>query len=71
MSATAALAARAVALALLGVLSLGCDDVTKEGFGSLCQHYFNLRQQGVGREAALRQLKEARLAPPGNHAHWG
>lgn len=28
----------------------------EEGFGSVCQHYFNLRQQGVGRDAALTQL---------------
>ncbi len=43
----------------------------KEGFGSVCQHYFYLRQQGVGREAALQQLKEARLARPGNRVLHG
>jgi hypothetical protein len=31
----------------------------REGFGSLSQHYFNLRKQGVGREVALQQLKKA------------
>lgn len=30
----------------------------REGFGSLSQHYFNLRKQGVEREAALQQLKK-------------
>lgn len=43
----------------------------KEGFGSVCQHYFYLRKQGVGREAALRQLKEAQLTRPGNHVIRG
>lgn len=27
------------------------------GFGSLCQYYFNLRKQGLDREAAIEQLK--------------
>jgi|GEM_PF-578762 len=42
----------------------------KEGFGAVCQHYFNLRQQGIGRDAALQQLKEARalhVSDPASH----
>jgi hypothetical protein len=34
---------------------------SREGFGSLCQHYFNLRKQGLNREAALEQLKKTSL----------
>jgi hypothetical protein len=30
----------------------------REGFGSLTQHYFNLRKTGVDREVALEQLKK-------------
>ncbi len=30
----------------------------REGFGSLTQHYFNLRKTGVDRDAALEQLKK-------------
>jgi len=41
----------------------------KEGFGSVCQHYFNLRQQGVGRDAALEQLKETSLLGEDNGVH--
>jgi hypothetical protein len=43
----------------------------KEGFGSVCQHYFNLRQQGVGREAALEQLKETSPLRPNMSVHRG
>jgi hypothetical protein len=28
-----------------------------EGFGTVCHHYFNLRTQGLGREAALDALR--------------
>ncbi len=28
------------------------------GFGSICQYYYNLRKQGLGRDAALARLKE-------------
>jgi hypothetical protein len=43
----------------------------KQGFGAVCQHYFNLRQQGIGRDAALEQLKGTSLLDPGNGAHRG
>lgn len=43
----------------------------KQGFGAVCQHYFNLRQQGVGRDAALEQLKGTSLLGPGNGVHRG
>ena len=43
----------------------------KEGFGSVCQHYFNLRQQGIGREAALEQLKQTSQLDPATEAHRG
>jgi hypothetical protein len=29
-----------------------------EGFGSMCQYYYNLRKQGLGHDAALARLKE-------------
>lgn len=34
---------------------------SREGFGSLCQYYFNLRKQGLDREGALAQLKQTSL----------
>lgn len=40
----------------------------KQGFGALCQQYFNLRQQGVPRDAALERLREARLLQPTDEA---
>lgn len=43
----------------------------KQGFGAVCQHYFNLRQQGVGRDAALQQLREANHLRPNNDVHRG
>jgi hypothetical protein len=43
----------------------------KQGFGAVCQHYFNLHQQGIGRDAALEQLKGTSLLEPGNGAHRG
>ena len=43
----------------------------KEGFGAICQHYFNLRQQGIGREAAVQQLKEARALQVDDPASHG
>jgi hypothetical protein len=40
-----------------------------EGFGTTCQHYFILRQQGLNRDAALGQLKgRAALTPPPGRA---
>lgn len=43
----------------------------KEGFGSVCQHYFNLRQQGVSREAAVEQLKQTSLLGPADGVRRG
>ena len=31
-----------------------------EGFGAACEHYFNLRKQGMSREAAIQRLKDGR-----------
>jgi hypothetical protein len=42
---------------LIVSLSEISEERPREGFGSLCQHYFNLRKQGLDREAALAQLK--------------
>jgi hypothetical protein len=53
------------------LLSTASAGAPKEGFGALCQHYFNLRQQGVGRDDALRQLKETRLSRPGDPQYRG
>lgn len=43
----------------------------REGFGSLSQHYFNLRKQGVGREVALEQLKKTSVYGSGDAIHRG
>ena len=55
---------------LIALLSSSAAE-PKEGFGSVCQHYFNLRQQGIGRDAALQQLKETSLLSPGGTARPG
>ncbi len=39
---------------------------SREGFGSLCQYYFNLRKQGLDRETALDQLKKTSLLDADN-----
>jgi len=45
------------------------DGQPQEGFGSICQHYYNLRIQGLDREAALAQLKETTLLDDNRVSH--
>ena len=42
---------------LIDALSSAAGSTAREGFGAICQHYFILRKQGLGRDAALEQLK--------------
>lgn len=44
---------------------------SREGFGSLCQYYFNLRKQGLNREAALEQLMKTSLLDADNNRRAG
>jgi hypothetical protein len=47
---------------LIAILSsVAADGHPREGFGAICQHYYNLRQQGLDRETALAQLKATSL----------
>jgi hypothetical protein len=55
---------------LIQLLSAATADTgLKEGFGAVCQHYFNLRQQGADRDAALEQLKRTSFLSPADGAH--
>ncbi len=51
--------------------SMASDTRPKEGFGTVCQHYFNLRKQGVGRDAALERLKDTSFLGPDVSLHRG
>lgn len=42
---------------IVSLSSATSDSRPNAGFGSLCQYYFNLRKQGLDREAALKQLR--------------
>ena len=47
---------------LIALLSSAAGAVRpQEGFGAICQHYYNLRKQGLDRDTALAQLKETSL----------
>ena len=57
---------------LIQILSSATADTNlKQGFGSVCQHYFNLRQQGIDREGALEQLKQTSLLGPADNGYRG
>lgn len=42
-----------------------------QGFGALCQQYFNLRQQGIGRKAAVERLQDLSLRELGSDRSHG
>ncbi|ODR95742.1 hypothetical protein AUC70_02350 [Methyloceanibacter stevinii] len=42
-----------------------------QGFGTLCQQYFILRQQGLDRNAAVERLQELSLRTPGSNRSHG
>ena len=42
---------------------------SRAGFGSVCEHYYNLRKQGLSRDAALERLRTSSLVADGNKRH--
>lgn len=48
------------------LMPLGSAAGPREGFGTVVQHYFNLRKQGLDRGAALSRLERGRALAPGS-----
>lgn len=54
---------------IVSLSSAVSDSRPNAGFGSLCQYYFNLRKQGLDREAALKQLRMSSLPSANARGH--
>lgn len=50
------------------LMPLGSTAGPREGFGTVVQHYFNLRKQGVDKRAAIERLELGRGSRAGEHS---